>query len=111
MQIASDRAHRAGAERGAVHDRGVELDLAEDVGPTALADRPDALVDLDQLDAGLDRVERGLAFGQEPRGDRHARRALVVGDNDHWNVSPGQNKSGRSGLDRCARPELTTKLG
>ena len=58
MEEALEGADRAGAQRRPVHDRGVELDLADEIGPAAAPHRADRLVALDEADAGFDRLER-----------------------------------------------------
>ena len=67
-----------------MHHAGVQLDLAEQVGPAAAPDGAHGGIGLDQLDAGLDRVQRILAVCQVPRGGGRADRAFVVGEQDHF---------------------------
>ena len=78
-----ERADSAGAECPAIHHGRVELHLAEQIGPAATADGADRLVAFDQPDAGLHRVERGSALGELPRRFADARRAFIIGDEDH----------------------------
>ncbi len=101
MAEALERADRADAQRRAVHHRGVELDLTEQVGPAAASHRAHRLVALDQADAGLDRRQGGAAFGEQLCGRRGARPPFVVGDDDHY------LPSARPARRRAARPTGT----
>ena len=82
MQVPSECRDRAGPMRRAVHDRGVELDNAENVRPPPAADARVGGVGLDELRARLDRVERGAASRQDADTGGQRRRAVSAGDHD-----------------------------
>src|SRR5256885_645240 len=65
MEVTLECCDRAGAMTGAVHDRRVELDLAEDVRFAASADARIGGVRLDDFGARFDRVERRTAAHQD----------------------------------------------
>ena len=65
MEEPRERRDRACPVCGAVHDRGVELDHAEDVRFAAAADARVARIGFDDLRAGLDRVECRSAASQD----------------------------------------------
>ena len=65
---ALDGRHAAGALLRAVHAAGVELDHAVGVGQPAVADAGLERVELRDVDAGEQRVQHVLAFGDEPEG-------------------------------------------
>jgi hypothetical protein len=80
MAEAAQGADRAGAARAPIHDRGVQLDVAEHVGQPA---RPHAVVgevvlhDLGRLDH---RVERRAAPAQDAHADGQPDRAVARRD-------------------------------
>ena len=63
---ALEAGHRAGALLRAVHARGVELDDTVGVGEGAVADAGLERIELGNVDAGDERVENVLAFGDQP---------------------------------------------
>src|SRR5438094_461884 len=97
MEVALKRGDRAGAMRRAIDDRRVELDLPEDVRPTATADARVRRVRLDHLRAGLDRVEGRAAAREDADPDRQPGRAIAARDDD------------RNGHQRPVRPRTTRK--
>ena len=76
MAIALQTADRTAAERAPIHDAGVQLYLAEQVGPATGADAAHRGVHFHRPDAGFDDVQGRPAFLQGFGCCRHADPAL-----------------------------------
>ena len=61
VAVAPQCADGASAQAGAIHDRGIEFDLAEQVGVAAIADRMISGIVLDQARGSFDGIERRAA--------------------------------------------------
>lgn len=82
MRKAGDARDGPGPQRGAVHDGGVKLDLAEQVGQAADADVVVGLVGLDDPDRGLYRVHGAAARSQQFDSGGEADLAALTRDHD-----------------------------
>ena len=83
MVVARHRAHGAHVAGAPVHDEGVQLGIAEDVGIAVEADAAVGAVHLDLPDADLDGVHRGLAIFQRGHRLPDAHVAVVRSHDDH----------------------------
>jgi hypothetical protein len=83
VQEAFERADSPRSEGCAIHNRGIEFNLAEKIGPAATADRADSLIGLYQADSGLNRIEAGNILREKLRRRRNSRSTFVIRNNDH----------------------------
>ena len=82
MEISRERGNRTDAVAGPIDDRGIALDLTEDVRFPAAADARVRRVGLDDLRARLDCVKRRSAAREDPNARGERRRAVAASDDD-----------------------------
>ena len=105
---ALERGHPAGPLLRAVHAARVELDDAVGIGQAAVADARVLGIELDDVDAGDERVEHVAAAGDQPEGAGDAgllavvRVLVAVGRRDDDRPGPGL-QDGRRALDARRR--------
>ena len=91
---ADQSADRAGAQRRAVHDGGIEFDLTKDIRPGIIADAADVRIGFDEANAGFRRVEGGFPGDEGVGRCRDADAAFVIGDDDHLSASSCRRNAG-----------------
>ena len=97
MEVPGERGDRTRGVARAIHDRGVELHLAEHVRQAAASDAPVLRVGLDQPGARLNGVQSGATPGEDadPGGQRGA--AVAARDDRRQRIRPRSDAIRRHG--------------